>query len=205
MWLVLGGPTPLLGPLPFPGKWDCFCCLSWRLAQSRLWQQGSSVFLGSSTALQVAEGKCLSHTGNRSLSTDGDEDKDRAGEDDPESPGMSPWSSISLCKAPRGPLSACRGVGALGGSVPAVALPRLRAGYKPTPALSSGTGTAVFPWQSLFVEQHSAPHRASSLLGPDPAPRDFSTHQGVSEGLSSPHRGSLPWRASGVSRLGQGM
>lgn len=151
MWLVLGGPTPLLGPLPFPGKWDCFCCLSWSLAQSRLWQQGSSVFLGSSTALQVAEGKCLSHTGNRSLSTDGDEDKDRAGEDDPESPEMSPWSSISLCQAPRGPLSACRGVGALGGSVPAVALPRLRAGYKPTPALSSGAGTAVFPWQSLFV------------------------------------------------------
>lgn len=149
MWLVLGVPHLFWGHSP--GKWDCFCFLRWDLARSRLWQQGSGVVLGPGTALQVAEGKCLSHTGNQSISADGDGDKDCAAEDDPESPGMSPRSSISLCKAPRDPLSACWGAGALGGSMPAVALPRLRAGCKPTPAPSSGAGAVVFPWQSLFV------------------------------------------------------
>lgn len=83
--------------------------------------------------------------------------------------------------------------------MPPVALPGIHAGYKPT----STQSTAGFPWQSLFVgEQSSAPHRASSLLSPYPAPRDSSTRWGVSEGLSSPHRGFLPWRIAGVSMPG---
>lgn len=78
-----GGPMSVLGPLPFASMWDCFHCLSWGLAQSRFWQQGSGMFLGLGTALQVAEWKCLSHSGNRSISTDEDRDRDHAVEDEP--------------------------------------------------------------------------------------------------------------------------
>lgn len=100
------GPTHVLGPFLFPGMWDCFRCLSWGLARSRLWQQSSGVFLGPGTVLQVLEGKCLSHTGSQSISTDWDGDKTMQRRMSPKSPGMRPWSSISLCKAHRDPLCA---------------------------------------------------------------------------------------------------
>lgn len=83
MWLVLGVPCLFWGHYPSQICGIVFHCLSWGLARSRLWQQGSGVFLGLGTALQVAEWKCLSHTGNWSISADGDGDRDHAVEDEP--------------------------------------------------------------------------------------------------------------------------
>lgn len=78
-------------------------------------------------------------------------------------------------------------------------------GTNPHPLRAAQPGLQCSHGKRCLWEQCSAPHRASSLLSPDPAPRDFSTHQGVSEGLSNPHRGFLPWRALGVSMPGKGM
>lgn len=79
MFLVLGVPCLFWGPPPSQVCGIASTALAGAGTEQAL-AAGQWCVLG---AGQVAEGKSLSHTDNRSVSADGDGDRDHAAEDEP--------------------------------------------------------------------------------------------------------------------------
>lgn len=151
------------------------------------------------TALQVAERKSLSHTGDRRVSAGGDGGKDHAQKDDPESPGMRPCHPYPCVKL----TETC--------SMPARAwmLP-LEAVCHRWHSLESMLGTNPHHSEHCRVPMAKPVRGGAALSSPqgqftaEPTSRSQGLFHplGCFIGLSSPHRSFLPWRVAGVSMPG---
>lgn len=106
-----GGPMPALGPVSFPGTWDCFHCFSWGWHRAGFGSRAVVCSWGWALHFRWQRGKFCHPLVIRVSQLMGMGTGTMQKRMSPKSPAMRPWSSISLCKAHRDLLCACQGCG----------------------------------------------------------------------------------------------